>query len=53
MEEWSERYNISDFEDGGSGSRSKECQWPLEAGKGQRMDFPPESLVRNAILLRP
>lgn len=32
---------------------AKECEQPLEAGKGKEMDVPLEALERNAALLIP
>ena len=48
-----ERRSFAGFEDGGRGSQTKECGWPLEAGKGQEMDSPLELPERNAALPRP
>ena len=31
-EDWSVRWNIVGFEDGGRGPQAKECGWSLEAG---------------------
>lgn len=38
MEKWSERYNIAGFEYRERGSQANECEQPLEAGKGEKMD---------------
>lgn len=47
MEEWSETFNIADFEDGGRGLWAKEYGWPLEAGKDKKMDYPQEPSEKN------
>ena len=48
MEEWSERYHIAGFKDGGRGPGAEECGQSLEVRKGKDMNSPLEAPERNA-----
>lgn len=49
-EEWSERYNVAGFEDGGKGWQAKECGWSLEGRGVKEENSPLEPLERNTAL---
>ena len=51
--EGSESCNTTGFEDGGRGPRTKECEWPLEAGNFKETDSLLEPPGRNAVDLNP
>lgn len=48
-----ERCNIAGFSDGQREPRAKKCGQPLDAGKDNDLDLPPELPHRNTALLTP